>query len=304
MKPTRVTLDQWRALQAVVDCGGYAQAAERLHRSQSSVSHAVARMQEQLGVRLLRVEGRKAQLTEIGRLLLQQARQLLDDAARLETQARQLERGWEAELRLVVDAAFPTPLLMAALQQFAPLSRGTRVQLDEVVLSGMDEALQAGEADIAIGGQVPTGFLGDVLMHVDFVAVAHPDHPLHRLLRPLTVEDLRREKQVVIRDSSLQRSRDSGWLGAEQRWTVSSIETAVSIASHGLGFAWLPCHCIAQPLVEGLLKPLPLREGRRYSVPLHLILAQPERVGPATCELVRILKSVVAQDQQEKTFKP
>ena len=66
MKAPRVTLDQWRTLQAVVDHGGFAQAAEALHRSQSSVSYTVARMQDQLGVPLLRIDGRKAVLTEAG----------------------------------------------------------------------------------------------------------------------------------------------------------------------------------------------------------------------------------------------
>ena len=67
MKAPRVTLDQWRTLQAVVDHGGFAQAAEALHRSQSSVSYTVARMQEQLGAPLLRIDGRKAVLTEAGK---------------------------------------------------------------------------------------------------------------------------------------------------------------------------------------------------------------------------------------------
>lgn len=46
MKAPRVSLEQWRTLQAVVDNGGFAQAAEVLHRSQSSISYTVARMQE------------------------------------------------------------------------------------------------------------------------------------------------------------------------------------------------------------------------------------------------------------------
>ena len=77
MKAPRVTLEQWRTLQAVVDHGGFAQAAEAIHRSQSSVSYTVARMQEQLGVPLLRIEGRKAVLTEAGEVLLRRSRQLL-----------------------------------------------------------------------------------------------------------------------------------------------------------------------------------------------------------------------------------
>ena len=49
----RTTLEQWRVLQAIVDAGGFAQAAQELHRSQSSVSYAIARLQEQVGVPLL-----------------------------------------------------------------------------------------------------------------------------------------------------------------------------------------------------------------------------------------------------------
>lgn len=47
------TFEQWRIFQAVVDCGGYAQAAEALNKSQSSLNHAVAKLQQSLGVALL-----------------------------------------------------------------------------------------------------------------------------------------------------------------------------------------------------------------------------------------------------------
>ena len=49
----RTTLEQWAVLAAVVDEGGFAQAAAALHRSQSAVSYAVARLQEALDVPLL-----------------------------------------------------------------------------------------------------------------------------------------------------------------------------------------------------------------------------------------------------------
>ena len=60
------TLEQWRIFQAVVEFGGYAQAAEKLNKSQSSLNHAVAKLQLTLGVALLEVRGRKASLTEEG----------------------------------------------------------------------------------------------------------------------------------------------------------------------------------------------------------------------------------------------
>lgn len=114
MKAPRVSLEQWRTLQAVVDNGGFAQAAEALHRSQSSISYTVGRMQEQLGVPLLRIDGRKAVLTEAGNMLLRRSRQLVKQASQLEELAHHMEQGWEAEVRLVVDAAYPTARLVRA----------------------------------------------------------------------------------------------------------------------------------------------------------------------------------------------
>src|SRR5687768_11363751 len=108
----RTTLEQWHVLQAIVEHGSFARAAEALHRSQSSVSYMVARLQEQLEVPLFVIEGRKAQLTEAGRILLADARRLLVDASSLEEAARNLKGGWEPEIRLVVDGLFPRPLLI------------------------------------------------------------------------------------------------------------------------------------------------------------------------------------------------
>ena len=215
MKAPRVTLDQWRTLQAVVDHGGFAQAAEALHRSQSSVSYTVARMQEQLGAPLLRIEGRKAVLTEAGEVLLRRSRQLVKQASQLEELAHHMEQGWEAEVRLVVDAAYPTANIVRTLSAFMPQSRGCRVRLREEVLSGVEDVLHEGSADLAISALNITGYLPIELGEVDFIAVAHPEHPLHRLQREVTFQDLEGQMQVVIRDSGRVQPRDAGWLGAE-----------------------------------------------------------------------------------------
>lgn len=290
MKPPRVTLDQWRAFQAVVEQGGFAHAAGALHRTQSSVSYAVRRLQENLGVSLLRIEGRRARLTDAGELMLRRSRRLLDDATALESLAESLQRGWEPELQLVVDAAFPAEMLIEALRQFVPLSRGTRVQLHQVVLSGADEALAQGDADLVVGYRVPPGFLGDPLLDVEFTAVAHPDHALHHTRRPITMSDLERELQVVIRDSGITLSTDHGWLGAEHRWTVTSMDTALTIVCGGLGFAWLPTHMIAPHLEDGRLSVLPLREGQRRRSNLYLVFPRPDDAGPAARQLAASLR--------------
>ena len=294
MYTPRISLDQWRSLNAVVESGGYAQAAAMLNRSQSSVSYHIARLQDLLGIEVLRIVGRKAELTEHGEVLYRRSRQLLHDAAQLEQLAHTLEQGWESEINLVVDAAFPPSLLMQALIRFEPQSRGTRVQLNEVVLSGAEEALLAGDADIAIGARAPSRFLGDHLITIEFIAVANPAHALHRLNRPLSVDDLEKHLQVVIRDSGYIRKMDFGWLHAKHQWSVSNIDTAVSAISNGLGFGWLPRHIIGSHIEQKALKVLALREGQEFRAPLQLIFGDSEQAGPATRTLAKIIRDVVA----------
>ena len=110
-----ISLEQWRALVAVVDDEGYAAAAEAIHKSQSTVTYAVQQIEKLLGVKAFRLEGRKAVLTPAGRMLYSRARVLLDEASSLERAAQRNSAGWEAEITIAVEIIFPTWLLLKCL---------------------------------------------------------------------------------------------------------------------------------------------------------------------------------------------
>ena len=289
MGTPRTTLEQWAALQAVIDRGGFEAAAEALDRSQSSVSYALKRLQAQLPVAVLEPRGRRAALTAHGEVLLRRARRLLEDAAKLERLATTLAQGWESEVRLAVDNITPPELVLCSLAEFSAQAPETRVQLVESVLSGTSEALLQRRADLVVAGQVPPGFLADPLVQVELVAVAHRAHPLHGLGRELTENDLAGHRQVVVRDTGVHRSLDAGWLGAEQRWTVSHLRTAIATIRRGLSFAWVPRDHVVDELASGELLPLPLREGVSRSATLHLVYGDRDGAGPATRLLAGIL---------------
>ncbi|QSA98418.1 LysR family transcriptional regulator [Methylococcus sp. EFPC2] len=295
----KITLDQWRTLIAVVEAGGYAQAADRLHKSQSTLTYAVQKLERLLGVKVFEIQGRKAVLTSAGQLLYRRGKILMEEAVRLERAAASLSAGWEPELRLAVDAMFPTWLLLECFARFAEEHPETRIELIESVLGGSDEALLEGRVDLAIGSSVPPGFIGDPVMQVRFIAAAHPDHPLHRLGRPLTLEDLRQHRHLVIRDTGRERSRTPGWLN-EQRWTVSHKATSIRAACMGLGYAWYAEDIIRQELVTGELKPLPLREGAERWATLYLIFADHDAAGPGALRIAELLRDGIAQRCQER----
>jgi DNA-binding transcriptional LysR family regulator len=277
----KTSLEQWAVLAAVVDEGGFAQAAVALNRSQSAVSYSIARLQESLDLPLLVVEGRKSVLTPHGQTLLARARGLLRELDTLEALARGLKQGWESDLKLVVDAAFPRPRLLEIIAELQTSCPSTQIQLADVVLSGAEEAIIAGSADLVVTSRVPPGYLGNWLMDVKFVAVAHIKHPLSQLGRELVAEDLVHHVQAVVRDSGTQNPRDDGWLGAERRFTVSSLEASLATICAGLAYGWLPEHMLVAPLREGTLRELPLVAGARRNVSLHIVLAQPDLLGPA-----------------------
>ena len=286
----KTTLEQWAVLASVVDEGGFAQAASALHRSQSAVSYAVGRLQEALGVPLLELDGRKSVLTPHGKTLLGRARSLLRDFDTLEAVARSLKQGWEPELKLVVDAAFPRTQLFAIVADLQRACPTTDIQLADAVLSGAEEAITERHADVVVSSRVPPGFLGDRLLDVEFVAVARSDHPLLRIDRSLTLDDLTRHVQAVVRDSGSTQRRDEGWLGADHRYTVSSMESSLGLVLAGLAFAWLPEHVLANYLRDGVLRRIPLAGGGYRTVTLHIVMVRPELAGPAATAAVATFK--------------
>jgi DNA-binding transcriptional LysR family regulator len=290
-----VALDQWRAFIAVVEAGGYARAAENVHKTQSSVSYAVQKIEQLLDLKLFEKQGRRARLTHAGEVLYRRAKNLVDRAEALERGAAGLGADWDPELRLAVDIVFPTWVLLHSLQHFGEERPQTRIQLFETVLGGTDEALYERAVELAITTYIPQGFSGDSLMRLRFIAAAHPDHPLHQLGRAVTLDDLREQRHLLVRDSAVQHTRDSGgWFGADQRWTVSNKATQIAAACMGLGFAWFPEDAIRKELESGSLKPLPMREGAERFGEVYLIFADPDFPTPSAVRMAEILRKDVA----------
>jgi DNA-binding transcriptional LysR family regulator len=291
----RVALEQWQALVSVVESGGYAKAGERLHKSQSALTYAVQKIERLLDVKVFELKGRRAVLTTAGEVLYRRGKALLEEAARLEHAAGELARGWEAEVRMAADVVFPTWLLVQCFAALGAERPEMRLELYETVLGGHEEALAERKVELAIGGIVPPGFVGEELMPVRFVCVAAPEHPLHRLGRLLTLEDLRRHRHLVIRDSGALRARAGGWLN-ETRWTVSHKATSIRAALMGLGYAWYPADSVREEIAAGKLKALPLREGGERTAMLYLVFADREAAGPGTLRLAELIRENVGKE--------
>jgi DNA-binding transcriptional LysR family regulator len=291
----KIALDQWQALVSVVESGGYAKAGESLHKSQSTLTYAIQKLESLLGVKVFEIKGRKAVLTATGEVLYRRGKTLLEEASRLERAARELAQGWEPELRLAVEILFPTWLLLQALARFGKERPETRIELYESVLGGTDEALADGRVHLAIGSRVPPGFEGEAIARVRAVCLAAPSHPLHALGRRVTLADLRAHRHLVVRDSGVQRTREAGWLN-ELRWTVSNKATSLRAAVMGLGYAWFAEDAAREEIERGALAPLPLREGAEKFGSLYLMFADRDAAGPGALRFAAILREELARE--------
>ncbi|RUO44461.1 LysR family transcriptional regulator [Aliidiomarina taiwanensis] len=287
----RVTLEQWRMFRAVVQYGGFNQAAASIHKSQSSIHNAVSKIENSLNVKLFQVEGRTTHLTEAGKLMLRRANFLLDEAAKLEIVGQSLGQGTETSLRIAVDEMFPPALLYQVLEQVSSQYPLLQVELVESVLSGASELISNADVDLAISPLAFTEGFCEQLCTIEFLAVANPNHALHALGRKLTEQDLKSHRQLVVRDSALTNRSDSGWLGANQRWTVSHLRTSIDMICNGLGFAWLPVSAIQEKLTAGTLKPLPLQHNSKRTMQLYLVFKDEDSLGPAGHSFIHELRN-------------
>lgn len=277
---------------AVVDYGGFNQAAEAVHKSQSSIHSAVGKIEQSLGLKLLEVQGRKTVLTKAGEMMLRRANYLLEEAAKLEAVGHTLADGIETRLRIAVDEIFPHKPLYQVLENTSAQFPQLNIDLVESVLTGADELLEDAKVDLAISPFARANDFSEELCQVDFVAVAHPEHALNAIGRELQLEDLKAHRQIVIRDSAVSRNTDSGWLGANQRWTVSHVRTSIDMISNGLGFAWLPKHSVTDKIAQGQLKPLNLSHGGSRQVQLYLVFTDGDRLGPAARTFIGELRQL------------
>jgi len=265
----KTTLEQWYLLDAVVKEGSFALAAEKNNRSQSSLSYQLGLLQQRLGMTLLQQEGRRAVLSADGHQLLAQVRPLLEGFSALEARASALQRGERSRIDLMVDAIMPKSLLFDVLREFQQRYPHVRIWLSEIVRSETPDRLAEEQADLWLVAQYgDEQIAGESLLSVDFIAVAHRDHPLHREPGPLSAAALARWPCITILDRQQQQSEVNG--EQAESWSFTTLPAAIEAVQHQLGYGWLPELNIAALLESGELRPLQLLQGRRRSTSLML----------------------------------
>lgn len=257
-KDRALTLEALRVMDAIYRRGSFAAAAEELGRVPSALSYTMQKLEEELDVVLFDRSGHRTKFTNVGRLLLERGRLLLEAADKLTVDAEALARGWETHLKLVVEALVPAPLLFPLVDKLA-VKADTQLSILTEVLAGSWECLEQGRADIVIAPDLHFRASSEInsrkLYTVKSVVVAAHDHPIHLEPEPLAEGTRVKYRGVAVADTALERPvLTVQLLDKQPRLTVSSVEDKRQALLAGMGVASMPWPLVEHDVREGRLR--------------------------------------------------
>jgi DNA-binding transcriptional LysR family regulator len=233
---------------AVAHARSFSRAAEGLSLTQPSVSHQIALLETEVGVRLLERGRGGLRLTDAGAVLLEHA----DDVAwRLELADTQLESLAGRRREHVRLGAFPTALagfVPAAVARLRIAHDDLRVRLGEVTPSTLEERFLSGEFDVAVSYQDATVERRELrgaeridLMQDTFLVGLPPDHRLAGPPGPISLADLAEDDWVMASTEGflVQACREVGF---DPHIVATTSEPLASrgLILRGLGVGWVP----------------------------------------------------------------
>jgi DNA-binding transcriptional LysR family regulator len=287
----KTTLEQWQTLQAVGEAGSFHAAAKQLNKSHTTLMYAVKKLEQQLEIELIRIDGRRAVLTDAANVLLRRSSPMVDQARELEEVSKSLAGGWESEITLAIDSLCDPKWVYPVLAEFMSNSQGTSVNIFETNLSSTRLMVEQQQADVSIVNLPVTGFLSEAFGVISMVPVVCSAHPLASK-SSIVQQALVNVPQIVIRDQGVKAAGkvalDAGWLKAKQRVTVDSFEQAEQAVINGVGVLWLPSHRLRESLQQHC-NVLSIQGFSHYQVPIHLVLPKAETTGPAARLLYQLL---------------
>ena len=226
----------------------FSRAAEKLSLSQPSVSHQVALLETEIGVRLLDRGRGGLRLTHAGEVLLEHADHVAWRLQLADTQITDLAEERRDQIRL---GSFPTALasfVPAAIARLRLAHHDLRILLSEVTASTLEPRFLSGEFDVAVGYQDATterrefhGAQRIDLFQETFLVGLPPQHRLAGATGPVSLTKFAKDDWIVPSTEGflIQACRDAGFDPRIVATTSDPLATRGLIA-RGLGVGWVP----------------------------------------------------------------
>jgi DNA-binding transcriptional LysR family regulator len=168
---------------ACVEAGSITRAARQVHVAQPTLSHALSRLEAELGVRVLERRARAPlAVTDAGQRLVERARQALAALSALRDDLAEVAAGTRGQLRLCAVQSACASLLPRALAEFSRSQPGIELSVRTLAAEKIAKAVLSGQADLGFVAGAPSSALRDVhselLRREELVALVRKSDPL------------------------------------------------------------------------------------------------------------------------------
>jgi DNA-binding transcriptional LysR family regulator len=262
----KLSLEALQVLDAIDRRGSFAGAAAELQRVPSALTYQIQKLEQDLQVQLFDRRGHRAMLTEAGRQLLTEGRVLLRAADELESHVRRIATGWEVALRIALDEALCSEVLLPVIDAFYGERATTHLRLACEPHERIWAALADRRADLVIGaaGDAPAGsrYSSRPLGEMEWVYAVAPHHPLAQEPEPISRTMMRRHRAVTVGETSRNPPPRAGQLPARQDvLVVADLRTQLAAQAAGLGGGFLPRHVAQASITAGRLIAKAVEDG-------------------------------------------
>jgi DNA-binding transcriptional LysR family regulator len=273
-------LRQLRAFVQVAQAGTFTRGAEELHLAQSAVSHAIGRLEAELGFTLLRRTSRGVELTEAGTVVLEHAREILAGAEAIRADLAALAGLHEGTVVLgtmLPPGQLDLPQLLA---RFHGAHAGIGVRVREGSAPEILGLLRRDEVDIAVVGLgpdgLPDGVAGESMLNEELLLIVPPQHRFGRR-ETISLAELSGEPFIGFRRGSALRDTIDGALRAESAaprivYESDELTSVRELVAGSLGLSIVP-----RSTVDGVGPPV---AALRIGLQRPLTLAWRERRQP------------------------
>jgi len=305
-----LTPDVLHMLNVIAETGSFAAAARVLGLVPSALTYRVRQVEDALDVLLFDRKSRHAKPTASGQELLREGKRLLHEMDAVANRVRRIATGWEAALTIAVDTIMAREAIMDLCDAFLALAPPTRLRILDEALSGTVDVLNKGIADLAIGIPEEAILAGRSIHHerlgeLRFVYVVAPHHPLARVDRTLSLDELRQHRTISVGDSiSAGSGVTIGLLPGQDVLTLPSMQAKLEAQIRGLGGGFVP-EAMARPYVEtGRLVVKSVAQPERKTIVRYAWRDQPQGTGRALQWWLAQLKQPQTRDSLTKHLRP
>jgi LysR family hydrogen peroxide-inducible transcriptional activator len=267
-----MTLTELKYIVAVARERHFGRAAEACFVSQPTLSVAIKKLEDELGVRLFERGSSEVTLTPAGERIVAQAQRVLDEAAQVKEIAKQGKDPLNGALRLGVIYTIGPYLLPALVRQLLKDAPHMPLLLNENFTIKLMELLKNGEIDVAIMAlPLPDAGLMIQPVYDEPFMVAMPRQHAWTKRKQIPSEDLKKETMLLLgaghcfRDQVLEVCPElsrfsSAAEGIQKTFEGSSLETIRHMVASGLGLTVLPVTSVPEkPARDSLIEYRPFK---------------------------------------------